>query len=383
MPAIKARPRPAATQGPAATKKKGRGGAIVAVAVLAGGGGLLAWWLLRRMLSGGGLPPPANPVVNVGNDQAVTLDATAHAEIIINFSVVGPNPVNLTWSRTSGPGPVNFSPLSPTQELVAFTIPGTYLIRLTATDATDNRAHGFDEMVVTVNEAPLTAILVTGELKVDGFATYQLTKALGQTISFEWPVTNVGSLAGAAFIRLTEGGADVGTGAAFPIDPGATAILNFNPVVSLASGVHILTATVMEGIPPSGVPAGSGQIITLTVVSVPALSAVGNPTINGIVGATSVTLRRGTALSVSWAVRNDGGGPGQARLKTLSSPSALGISVTGPLNTIPGFTTVTLLLGLSTSGLIGGGFNYNIVVTMLDGSGVVLGTWPFSLISLS
>jgi hypothetical protein len=367
---------------PAAQPKKKGGVAVVAVAGAAAVGGVV-WWLLSRRRGGTGLPQPADPVVNVGNDQAVTLDATSQGEIVITFSVVADNPVNLTWTRTSGPGPVNFSPLGLNQEIVGFTVPGNYLIRLTAIDTTDSRAEGFDELVVTVNEAPMEAILVTGELRVDGFATYVLTKAQGQTISFEWPVTNVGSLAGAAFIRLTEGGVDVGTGAAFPIDPGQTAILNFNPVVSLASGVHILTATVMEGIPPTGVPVGSAQIITLTVVSVPVLAAVGNPTINGVVGASSVTLRRGTLLSVSWAVRNDGGGPGQARLKTLSAPFAVGISVTGALNTVPGFTTVTLLLGLSTSGLIGGGFNYNIVVTMLDGSNVVLGTWPFSLIVLT
>lgn len=359
-------------------KRKGRGAAAVAVIGGAAAGGLLLWWLLRNRPTAE--PPPADPVVDVGDDQAVTLDLASRAEIVINFSVTADNPVNLVWTRTSGPAPVAFSPLGPNQELAEFQTPGAYLLRLTATDATDGRAHGFDELVVTVNEVLLAAILVPGELKVDGFASYTLTRSQGDTISFVWPVQNVGELAGAAFIQLTEGGAEVGTGAAFQIDPGRTVNVNFNPVVSLAPGVHILVASIMEGLPPNGIPVGSSQIITLTVVSIPVLSAVGVPAIDGIVGATSITVVRGILVSVNWAVRNDGGAAGRARLRSVSSPLAFGISVVGGLITIPGNSTVTLLLGLGTgSGLIRG-FAYNITITMEDEVSIVLGSWSFTLL---
>ena len=361
-------------------KKKRGGGAVVAVAGVAVGAGVL-WWLLSRMRGGGGppLPPPANPVVNVGNDQAVTLDATSQAEITITFSVVADNPVNLTWSRPSGPASVIFSILGPNQEMVQFTTPGTYIIRLTATDTTDSQAKGFDEMVVTVNQAPLAAILVPGELKVDGFATYTLTRAQGQTISFIWPVKNIGSLAGAAFIQLTEAGSVVGTGAAFPIDPGETVNLNFNPVISLAAGVHILAAKVMEGLPPSGVAVGSAQIITLTVTSVAVLAPSGLPTINGIVGATQISLIRGQTASVIWPCQNSGGGAGQARLRLIFSPVTLPSGVQGALVTVPGFSTVALLLAFGTVSPFLFSSVYTVNLAMLDDTGLVLGTYQFVL----
>ena len=380
MPPMATKRRPAATK-PVPAKKKG-GGAVVAVGAVAGVGGLI-WWLLsrRRASAGPPTPPPADPVVNVGDDQAVTLDATSNAAITITFSVVADNPVNLVWTRTSGPAPVNFSPLGPNQERAAFQTPGTYLIRLTATDTTDGRAKGFDEMVVTVNEFLLAAILVPGELKVDGFATYTLTRNLGDTISFVWPVTNVGNLQGAAFIQLTEGGAVVGTGAPFPIEPGLTVDVNFNPIVSLPTGVHILAARVMEGLGPDGIPLGSAQIITLTVVSVAVLAAVGLPTVAGQPAPSFVTVSRLTSppVPVAWPCQNSGGGTGQARLRAAIAPPAIGFPVNGSLVPIPGFSTLTLLLNLPTSGLIGDGRGYTVTLTMQDSSNVILGTFQFIL----
>ncbi len=358
-------------------KESKKGGAAVFVGVAAAGG-LLAWWLLGKRRGGTGLPRPANPIVNVGPDQAVTLDATSHAIVAIPFSVVADHAVNLAWTRTSGPGPVNFSPMGPNQELVGFTVPGNYLLRLTATDATDSRARGFDELVVTVNPAPMTAILVTGQLKVDGFATYVLTKAQGEAISFVWPVTNVGNLAGAAFIRLTEGGVGVGTGAAFSIDPGLTVNTSFNPVVSLPSGVHILIASVVQGLPPNGVAVGSPQTITLTVVSVPNLAAVGLPTIDGVLGPTQILRSRflSSPVPVLWPCQNSGGGSGLARLRTVASDPGVSLNVTGGLVPIPGFTTLSLLLGLGV-GRVGAFTPYTITLTMETDTNMVLGAFQF------
>ena len=350
-----------------------KGVTILAATALAGG---LVWWLFLRNRPPPP-PPPANPVVDVGNDQATTLDATSHAEVMIPFSVVADNPVNLTWTRTSGPGAVNFSPLGSNQELAQFTVPGNYLIRLTAKDVTDSRAQGFDELVVTVNEAPLEAILVPGELTVDGFASFTLVKALGDTISFVWPVRNVGNLQGAAFIRLTESGADVGTGAPFPINPGDTVDINFNPVVNLPTGVHTLAATVMEGLPPDGIPVGSAQIITLTVVSIPNLAAVGLPTIDGIVAPTSIFSDRTRAIPISWVCGNTGGLTGQARLRFVAAPAAFLAGVIGTLISIPGVSQVTLLLSVSPP--LVGGIGYTCTLTMEDElvPPTILGTFAF------
>ena len=376
MPPIATRRRPAAATKPVQTKKKG-GGAVVVVAAVGAAGGLL-WWLLSRRRGGGGGPPPADPVVDVGDDQAVILDITSHAEITIPFSVVADNPVNLVWTRTSGPGDVAFSPLGPNQERAEFQTPGTYFLRLTAIDTTDSSAQGFDELVVTVNELLLEPILVPGELKVDGFASYTLTRQLGDTIGFVWPVTNVGNLVGAAFIQLTEGGVDVGTGAPFPIDPGRTVDVGFNPVVGLPVGVHILIARVMEGLPPDGIAVGDPQIITLTVTSLPILAAVGLPTIDGILAPTEVHLRLDLGpVPILWACQNTGGGDGLARLKTVSSPSVGGLNVTGTLTIIPGGSVgVSLLIALDPFRM----FSVEIItLTMQDETNVVLGSHTFTL----
>lgn len=346
-----------------APKKKG-GAALIVGGIIV----LLALILGLGKKSGPPTPPPANPIVNVGDDQAVTLDATSHAEITIPFTVVADNPVNLAWTSTSGPAPVAFSPQGPNQEIAAFQTPGTYLIRLTATDVTDDRAVGFDELVVTVNAVPLGAILVPGELKLDGFAIYTLTRNLGATISFVWPVTNVGDLQGAAFIQITEAETVIGTGAPFPIDPGQTTAVNFNPVVNLPAGVHTLVAKVMEGLDPGGVPVGASQTITLTVVTIPVLAAVGPPTINNIVGPTTFSIKAGSVLPISWDCQNTGGGPGLARLRIEGTP------VQSMLVTIPGFSIVTLLLSYTP------GLTAILTLSMVDDTGVILAQWQYQQI---
>ena len=61
----------------------------------------------------------------------------------------------MTWSQVSGPGTVTFSkPNSPISD-VTFSAPGTYTLRMTATDSVHS---GSDTLVVTVipgNQAPV------------------------------------------------------------------------------------------------------------------------------------------------------------------------------------------------------------------------------------
>jgi hypothetical protein len=322
-------------------------------------------------------PLPADPIVNVGNDQVVTLDAGSQAQITITFSVVADNPVNLAWS-SSGPAPVSFSPLGSTEELAAFSVSGTYLIRLTATDASDNRAEGFDELIVTVNEAPVPAVLVPGELKVDGFAIYTLTKTQGQPISFVWPVTNLGFGSGLAFIRLTEGGALVGAGTSFLINPGQTVNVSFNPVVSLSTGVHVLAAMVMESLPTGNIAVGSPQIITLTVVQVALLEPVGLPTIFGIVGPTSLQVPVRPTIPITWDVRNNGVTTLEARLRTRSDPANISLDQNGQLAPVAGGSTTTLLLTPSSVFMVFGVI-YHVTLAMLNSQNVVLSTWGFDI----
>ena len=83
-------------------------------------------------------PPPANvaPTVNAGADQTITLPATA--SLAATASDDGqPNPpgaVTVTWSQLSGPGTVAFGNASSLVTTASFSVAGTYVLRIAASD---------------------------------------------------------------------------------------------------------------------------------------------------------------------------------------------------------------------------------------------------------
>jgi ABC-type Fe2+-enterobactin transport system substrate-binding protein len=94
---------------------------------------------------------PANtaPTVNAGTDLTVTFPGPA----IINGSASDdglPSPPTLTvsWSKTSGPGTVTFTPANAASTSASFSTAGVYVLRLTASDGA---LSAFDEVQVTVN----------------------------------------------------------------------------------------------------------------------------------------------------------------------------------------------------------------------------------------
>jgi hypothetical protein len=65
-------------------------------------------------------------------------------------SVTFGQPVVATWSLVSGPGDVSFGNPNSPDTSVAFTLPGTYFLRLAANDGSDE---AWEEVVITVNPA--------------------------------------------------------------------------------------------------------------------------------------------------------------------------------------------------------------------------------------
>jgi hypothetical protein len=89
------------------------------------------------------------PMANAGPDLSINLPALA----ILNGTVTddGLPPVgSLTqfWSQVTGPGPVAFADSNAPVTLAAFPLPGTYVLRLTATDS---ELSGSDEATVVVD----------------------------------------------------------------------------------------------------------------------------------------------------------------------------------------------------------------------------------------
>ncbi|MBV9923928.1 MAG: PKD domain-containing protein, partial [Acidobacteria bacterium] len=100
-------------------------------------------------------PANAAPEVNAGADQTIYLPADAG----LNGSVSDDGlprgaSLALTWTKVSGPGPVNFADAHAAQTSALFSAPGTYVLRLSAGDT---QLTGQDELnvsVVAANQPP-------------------------------------------------------------------------------------------------------------------------------------------------------------------------------------------------------------------------------------
>jgi hypothetical protein len=95
----------------------------------------------------------APPTVSAGPNQLVTLPASASLDGTVTDDGL-PNPPGIlttTWSKLSGPGTVTFLDASAVDTTASFSTGGLYTLRLTANDGA---ASVFDDVVVTVNQAP-------------------------------------------------------------------------------------------------------------------------------------------------------------------------------------------------------------------------------------
>ena len=140
-----------------------------------------------------GLLPPSQgnavPVVNAGADQVVTAPATV--TLLGTATDDGnPNPpgtMTITWSLASGPAAVTFGTPGALQTTASFTVPGVYVIRLTAFDgeATTN-----DDVQVTVNAPAGSGTGLLAQYFNDaGSGVYFTALALTRTdptIDFDW-----------------------------------------------------------------------------------------------------------------------------------------------------------------------------------------------------
>jgi hypothetical protein len=91
------------------------------------------------------------PVVNAGPDRTITLPATAAlAGTVTDDGLPSPPTLTVTWSKTSGPGTVTFSPTNTAATTATFSAAGTYVVRLTASDGA---LSSYDEAQVVVSTA--------------------------------------------------------------------------------------------------------------------------------------------------------------------------------------------------------------------------------------
>jgi hypothetical protein len=104
-------------------------------------------------------PTNTAPAVSAGADQTVNLPASASLKGVVTDDHL-PNPpgtTTATWTKVSGPGQVDFADAHAPATMASFLEPGTYVLRLTATDSQLSTS---DDVTVVVNPAPPTGNLV-------------------------------------------------------------------------------------------------------------------------------------------------------------------------------------------------------------------------------
>ncbi|MHC4434260.1 MAG: PASTA domain-containing protein, partial [Planctomycetota bacterium] len=87
------------------------------------------------------------PVVDAGSDQTISLPNPAKLEGTLVADDGVPIAAVMTWSQVTGPGLVTFADVSAVDTTATFTLPGTYVLRLTADDG---ELAGSDEVTITV-----------------------------------------------------------------------------------------------------------------------------------------------------------------------------------------------------------------------------------------
>ena len=86
--------------------------------------------------------------VVAGNDLAMSLPATASLAGVLSYGTQTPANVTVAWTKDSGPGAVGFSAPTALTTTATFSLPGTYVLRLTATGT----VAVFDTLTVFVDE---------------------------------------------------------------------------------------------------------------------------------------------------------------------------------------------------------------------------------------
>ncbi|HWS88127.1 MAG TPA: RHS repeat-associated core domain-containing protein [Pyrinomonadaceae bacterium] len=142
------------------------------------------------------LPGNGPPAVNAGPDRTVTHpDAAALQGTVADDGLPRGGSLLVTWSKVSGPGGVTFSDERAASTTARFGAPGTYVLRLTASD-TEFAAH--DELAVTVegtnqppavNAGPDRTITLPNTASLEGTAADDGWPE-GSPLSVSWDVVS-------------------------------------------------------------------------------------------------------------------------------------------------------------------------------------------------
>jgi RHS repeat-associated protein len=234
-------------------------------------------------------PPNAAPVVSAGDDSTVRLPGKANLDgVVTDDGLPLGKTVAIVWTKVSGAGTVSFTRASAAATTAAFSLPGTYVLRLTAGDT---QLSASDEVTVVVNPANQPpsvnagadqTITLPGAANLDGVvADDDLPE--GAAVTFAWS-----EVSGAGVVTF---GAQQSAATTATFSEAGTYVLRLTASDSALSRADDLTVTVNPSpfnLPP-GVNAGADQTITL-------------PAKANLTGAASDDRQpAGSALTVAWS----------------------------------------------------------------------------------
>ncbi|HKQ04260.1 MAG TPA: LamG-like jellyroll fold domain-containing protein, partial [Blastocatellia bacterium] len=241
------------------------------------------------------------PVVNAGPDQAINMPATSVSlsGTATDDGLPAGSTLTTTWSKVSGPGAITFADATQLATTASFDMPGTYVLRLTASDSDLSSS---DDLVVSINQAPTVHAGPDQTITLPANATLNGTASddglpSGSTLTTTWS-----KMSGPGAVTFGNA-AQAATTASFAA--AGTYVLRLTASDGALSSSDDLTVTVISPNQPPVVNAGADQTISL-----PASAAL-----NG--SASDDGLPAGGGLAVTWSKVS---GPGTV---TFSNPTGL------------------------------------------------------------
>ncbi len=133
------------------------------------------------------------PLVSAGPDRGISLPASAGLDgTVSDDGLPSGASVASSWSKVSGPGTVTFGNSAAVDTTASFSASGTYVLRLTASDAMLTAS---DDVTVTVAAAPVTG---SGQINAGGAATGTFAADAGFSGGSTYSRTAVIDMAGVA-----------------------------------------------------------------------------------------------------------------------------------------------------------------------------------------
>ncbi|MFM2091681.1 MAG: hypothetical protein RLZZ127_2170, partial [Planctomycetota bacterium] len=240
-------------------------------------------------------------------DQVITLPSTAALNATVtDDGLPAPSALTYTWTTVSGPGTVTFTTPTAEDTTASFSVAGTYVLRLTASDGL---LSANDTVTVTVNPVPVTntapvvaagadqtitlpagatlnATVTDDGLPAPSALTYTWTRVSGPgTVTFTTPTavdtTASFSTAGTYVLRLTASDGALSANDTLTVTVNPAPVLNAAPTVNAGANRTITlpaTAALNATVTDDGLPAPSALTYAWAKVSGPGTVTFATPT---------------------------------------------------------------------------------------------------------